>query len=85
MAAIVYLLAGLTTLGCAILLLRAYLEVRKKLLLWSGLCFAGLAASNLLLFVDLVIVPETNLFRPRLILAALALGTLIYGLIWDSK
>ena len=33
------LVAGL----CAVLLLRAYGSVRNGLLLWAGLCFAGLA------------------------------------------
>jgi hypothetical protein len=43
------LVAGL----CAFLLLRAYVSVRKRLLLWAGLCFAGLCASNGLVVVDL--------------------------------
>jgi hypothetical protein len=42
---------------CAVLLLRAYVRVRRRLLLWSGLCFAGLTVSNALVFVDLVLLP----------------------------
>lgn len=42
MAATVYVLGALTTLLCAVLLLRAYGVVRQRLLLWSGLCFTGL-------------------------------------------
>ena len=57
MAALVYVLGALTTLLCAILLLRAYFRVGRRLLLWSGLCFAGLTVSNCLLFIDLIIMP----------------------------
>ena len=43
---IVNLLGTLVAGLCAILLLRAYGRVRKRLLLWAGLCFGGLCASN---------------------------------------
>ena len=39
---IVNLLGTLVAGLCALLLLRAYQGVRKRLLLWAGLCFAGL-------------------------------------------
>jgi hypothetical protein len=81
----VYILGALTSLCCAFLLLRGYARGRKRLLLWSALCFAGLAISNLLVFVDLVMFPEVNLYRFRLITAALAMILLLYGLIWESE
>lgn len=84
MEAVVYIIGMLTSLACATLLLRGYIRGRKKLLLWSGLCFAGLAASNVLIFVDLVLVPEVNLYRYRLATAAVAMLVLLYGLIWES-
>jgi hypothetical protein len=84
MAAAVYLIGVLTSLVCAVLLLRGYARGRKKLLLWSGLCFAGLSVSNVLIFVDLVLVPEVDLYRYRLATAAVAMAVLIYGLIWES-
>ena len=62
MAATVYILGSLTSLICAILLLRAYSARRRKLLLWSGLCFGGLSLSNLLVFVDLVLLPNVDLY-----------------------
>jgi hypothetical protein len=71
--------------ACAFLLLRGYVRSRKKLLLWSGLCFGGLALSSLLVFVDLVMVPDIDLFHYRLLTTAVALALLIYGLIWEAK
>ena len=68
----VYILGALTSLICGLLLLRSYSQVRKKLLLWSGLCFVGLAVSNSLVFVDLVVFPDVNLYRLRLVTAAVA-------------
>jgi len=74
------LVAGL----CAVLLLRGYGSARKRLLLWAGLCFAGLAVSNALVVADLFIVPEINLYRWRLTVAAMAMLLLVYGLIFES-
>jgi hypothetical protein len=81
----IYILGTLTSLCCAILLFRAYFRVRKRLLLWSGLCFGGLTITNFLVFVDLVLFPDINLFRARLLTAALAMVLLLYGLIWESE
>lgn len=82
--------AGVNVLGalvaglCAILLLRAYGRVRMRLLLWSGLCFVGLAISNGLVFYDLAVVPHVNLYSWRLGIAALATLLLVYGLVFES-
>jgi hypothetical protein len=85
MAQAVYILGALTSLLCAIFLLRGYVRGRRKLLLWSGLCFAGLAISNVLIFVDLVLLPSVDLFSYRLAMTAIAMGMLLYGLIWESR
>jgi len=44
-----------------VLLLRNYLKDRKPLLFWSTAWFVGLAVNNLLLFLDLVILPDIDL------------------------
>jgi len=85
MGAIVYVIGACTSAACAVLLMRGYMRGRKKLLLWSGLCFAALAISNLLIFVDLVLVPNVDLYRYRLGTAAVGMLLLLYGLIWESE
>jgi hypothetical protein len=80
----VNVLGSLVAALCAVLLLRAYDSVRKRLLLWAGLCFAGLAVANALLVADLFVVPEMNLYRWRLAVAATAMVLLVYGLIFES-
>ena len=85
MAAMVYILGALTSLACAVLLLRGYSRGRKRLLLWSGLCFAGLALSNLLIFVDLIVLPGRDLYLWRLATTGVAMALLLYGLIWESN
>jgi len=85
MAAIVYLLCASTSLACAVLLLRAYKQSRVRLLFWSGLCFIGLALNNALLFIDLEVFPQTDLFLLRSLPALVGLLLLIYGLIWDTQ
>jgi hypothetical protein len=74
----------LTTILCAALLLRAYQNVRKRLLLWSGLCFVGLAVANALRIADLRIFLELDLYTYRLTATAIAMALLLWGLIWDS-
>jgi hypothetical protein len=85
MAAALYMATCLTTLLCAILLLRAYLRVRRRLLLWSGLCFVGLTVSNFLVFADIVLFPQPDLYTFRLGSAVVAMALLLYGLIWESQ
>ena len=82
---IVYALCALTSIACAILLLRGYRRSRVRLLLWSGLCFAGLALNNLLLFIDVRVVPEADLSLVRSIPAVAGVVILIYGLIWETR
>lgn len=79
------LLACLTSLGCTVLLLRAYLASGARLLLWSALCFVGLSVNNVFLFLDLVVFPDFDL-RPWRLLAALAgVAALLYGFVWESE
>ena len=76
---------GTVTAGlCAVLLLRAYAQVQKRLLVWTGLCFAGLTLSNALLIADLNLVTDTSLFRWRLGTAAGSMLLMLYGLIFES-
>jgi hypothetical protein len=77
---------GTLTVGlCALLLLRAYVRVRKRMLLWCGLCFAGLTISNALLIVDLFVLADVNLYRQRLLVAAVSMLAMLYGLIFESE
>ncbi len=86
MAASVYIVGTLVALCCAILLLRGYARGRQRLLLWSGLCFFGLAISNGLVFVDMIVFPtQIDLYLPRLATAAVAMLLLLYGLIWEGE
>ena len=85
MAETVYILCALTSIACAALLLRGYARSRTRLLLWSSLCFVGLALNNVLLFLDKVVFaggPDLTLARSLTALGALLV--LVYGLIWDS-
>jgi hypothetical protein len=80
----VYIFGVVVTLCCGVLLRRAYRAVRKRLLLWSAICFYFLALSNVLVFLDLVVFPNVDLYRLRLITAAVGMLILLYGLIWEG-
>jgi Family of unknown function (DUF5985) len=80
-----YILTSLTALLCAALLLRGYFRVRRRLLLWSGLCFLFLTAANAFVFLDLVLYREIDFYTFRLGFTALGMILLLYGLIWESQ
>lgn len=85
MATLVYALCALTSLACAVLLLRGYATTRARLLLWSGLCFAGLALNNILLLIDKRVVPAMDLSLWRSLPAAAGIALLLYGLVWETR
>lgn len=85
MATLVYALCALTSLLCALLLARGYRQSRARLLLWSSLCFTGLALNNVLLFIDMRVVPDVDLSVWRSLPALAGLLVLIYGLVWDAR
>ena len=85
MAPIIYLLCALTALTCTFLLIRSYLRGRYPLLLWSGLCFAGLTLNNVLLVIDKVVLPSADLSEWRVLVSLLAMAVLLYGLIWEAE
>lgn len=81
-ATITYVLCALTSLTCAVLLLRAYTAQRVQLLLWSGLCFIGLFLNNLLLILDVRLLPDVDLSVWRSVPAIVGVALLLYGLVW---
>ena len=83
--AAVYILCFVTSSACAYLLLRQYHQSRARLLLWSAACFVFLAANNLLLMLDLLVLPDVNLRLARLGMALAAIVVLIIGFIWESE
>jgi hypothetical protein len=81
---IVTCLCALTAMLCAILSFRGYARSKYKLLLWSGLCFAALALSNLLMVADIYLLTNYDFGVVRLFLGLLAMLVLIYGLIFND-
>jgi hypothetical protein len=83
--AIVYLLCFATSAACAWLLARSYRRSGARLLLWSGLCFVFLAANNLLLVLDLLVLPQVDMRVARLLLSLAAVAVLLFGFVWDLE
>jgi len=83
MAIAVYALCALTSLACAVQLLRVYRAERVNILLWTALCFCGLAANNILMFIDVLLPLELTVWRKLPALAGLLL--LLHGFISDSR
>lgn len=81
----IYVLSAVTSLVAAALLLRQYQRSRTALLLWSFVGFIGLAVNNVLVYVDLVIVPSIDLALARAVAGAAGLVALLYGLLWEPR
>jgi hypothetical protein len=79
----VYVLCVLTSFAAMLLLLRSYVQNHTGLLLWSALCFVFLALNNLLLLVDVLVLPNVDLMPLRQLSSMLAVGVLLYGFIWE--
>lgn len=79
---IVYALCLATSAACAWLLGRTYRRTRARLLFWSAFCFALLAVNNLLVILDLLVLPNLDLRLPRVAFALAAVTVLLYGFIW---
>lgn len=83
--AVVYVLCFLTSAACAWLLGRSYQRNGARLLFWSSVCFVFLAANNLALMLDLLVIPEHDLRLVRLLLALAAVVALIWGFVWQAE
>ena len=85
MASFIYSLCAAAALICGYLLLEAYRRGGQRLLLWSGICFVGLTANNVVLVLDKLVFPEVDLSVLRTSIALAAMTILLYGLIWDAE
>lgn len=87
MGEIVYALCALTSLACAVLLIRSWMRSRSTLLFWSSVCFVGFTVNNVMLVVDLIFFPEPalDLSVARAASALVSVCALVYGLVWSTK
>jgi len=83
-AELVYVLCSLTSLACAVLLLRAWRRTRARLLFWSGICFTGFFLNNALLLVPLPGMSMETQEAWRILPALLGALALLYGLIMEA-
>lgn len=81
----VYLLCFLTSGMCSVLLARSYARTGVRLLLWSAICFALLAANNLAVIFDMLVFPGTDLRLVRHAFALSGILVLLFGFIWERE
>lgn len=82
--AVVYLLCLVSSVTCALLLVRHYLRLRTPLLLWSGTCFLFLALNNLIVVLDLLILPGIDLSIVRNATSLIGISALLFGFVWEA-
>jgi hypothetical protein len=81
----VYALCVITSVFCAVLLLRGYRLSRARLLFWAALCFLGLAINSIMVFVDETVVTWVDLTFWRALPALAGVCAFIYGLVWEGR
>jgi hypothetical protein len=84
MVLLIYALCSLTALACSVLLLLGAGRTGSRMLFWSGLCFAGLTFTNVLVIIDHYAMPGNDLSMLRLGSALVAISLLLYGLIFEE-
>ena len=84
-ATAVYSLCFITSAVCALLLGRSYFQTRARLPLWSALCFVALALNNLVVVVDMVVLPDGDLRLLRHAFSVAGILMLLWGFIWDQE
>jgi hypothetical protein len=85
MPGLVYILCAATSFLCAFMLLRGYARSGVRLLFWSGLCFVGLTFDNIVLYLDVIVIPQIDISALRRVPGFIGLVLLIFGLVWESK
>ena len=81
----IYFLCFLTAGVCTGLLLRGYWRSATRLLLWSGLCFGFLSINSLAVILDIMVFPQVDLQAVRHLASLAAVGTLLFGLVWELE
>lgn len=82
---VIYVLCLLSAALCTVLLLRGYRRSRTRLLLWSGFCFGFLSLNSLVVLADILFFPARDLQILRHGASLAAVGTLLFGLVWEER
>lgn len=83
-AEVIYVLCAATSLFCFALLFRAYFRTKSRALLWSSAGFLAFMAANLLLVLDLVLLPKIDLSLLRSCVTLVGVVLLLCGLLFNS-
>lgn len=84
MAELIYVTCALASSTCAVLLWKGYRSTESRLLFWSGLHFGLLAVANLLLAVDLILLPDSiDLALIRNLTTLFAIVVFLFGILTE--
>lgn len=81
----IYVLCLVASAACTWLLLRGYRRSGTRLLLWAGICFFFLSLNSMAVLFDLLIFPQWDFQAWRHAASLMAVGVLMFGLVWESE
>ena len=84
-AHLIYGLCMVLSLAIALMLWRHQRRRPTRLIVWTAVCFSGLALSNLALILDKLIFPEFDLTLVRHTISLVSIGALLFGLIYEEE
>lgn len=82
---LIYGLCLAASASCAALLGRAYVRSRTRLLLWTAISFCFFALTNFVLVIDMLVLPDADLWVWRQVTTGAGLGVLLFGFIWEMR
>lgn len=80
----IYFICALTSAFCAFLLLRGYRRRPNAVLFWASLYFLCQTATNVLLVIDLVFLPNVDMSMLRRFVTMIGTALFLLGLIWEA-
>jgi hypothetical protein len=85
MVELTYALNTLVSIACAVMLARGWRRSGSRLLLLSAACFALLTLNNVMIIIDVMVVPDVDLGVVRAASALAGFSVLLFGMIWESR
>ena len=64
---------------------RGFLRTRFGMLVWSGLCFVGLPANNMILLLDKTVFRDVDLSPWRAVVGLVSMLLLVVGLVTERE
>ncbi|MBY0546466.1 MAG: hypothetical protein K2W95_04200 [Candidatus Obscuribacterales bacterium] len=85
MGTVIYALCAIASIVCFGLLFRSAVASKQRLIFWTAFCFFLLSIQNIILFIDLTVISQTDLSIWRTSAGFVGCSGLLFALLWESR